>query len=103
MKELRSIGISPTCCCALQNPLPEQRRRLRCSRTWKNARSSPASTPTAAQDPDAAAEQGLDDIVVDKLRLVVPPADLTEWKQVVAAKANPDSQVDIAMVGNTCR
>ena len=25
-------------------------------------------------------EQGLDDIVVDKLRLNVPPADLTEWK-----------------------
>jgi CTP synthase len=44
-------------------------------------------------------EQGLDEIVVDKLRLTVPPADLTEWKQVVAAKANPDGQVDIAMVG----
>ena len=44
-------------------------------------------------------EQGLDEIVVDKLRLNVPPADLTEWKQVVAAKANPDGQVDIAMVG----
>jgi CTP synthase len=29
----------------------------------------------------------------------VPPADLTEWKQVVAAKMNPDGQVDIAMVG----
>jgi CTP synthase len=44
-------------------------------------------------------EQGLDDIVVDKLRLEVPPADLSEWKQVVNAKANPDGKVTIAMVG----
>jgi CTP synthase len=44
-------------------------------------------------------EQGLDDIVVDKLRLEVPPSDLTEWRAVVNAKANPDGQVDIAMVG----
>jgi CTP synthase len=44
-------------------------------------------------------EQALDDIVVDKLRLEVPPTDLAEWRQVVSAKANPDGQVDIAMVG----
>ena len=44
-------------------------------------------------------EEGLDDIVVDKLRLDVPPADLSEWHQVVNAKANPDAKVTIAMVG----
>jgi CTP synthase len=44
-------------------------------------------------------EQNLDDIVVDKLRLEAPPTDLSEWRQVVSAKANPDGQVDIAMVG----
>src|SRR5690606_25023746 len=44
-------------------------------------------------------QQGLDEIVVDKLRLKVKPADLSEWKQVVAAKANPDLSVTIAMVG----
>src|SRR5690606_16192561 len=44
-------------------------------------------------------EEGLDEIVVDKLRLNVPPADLSEWKQVVNAKANPDMEVTIAMVG----
>jgi len=37
--------------------------------------------------------------VVDKLRLSVPPTDLAEWRHVVSAKANPDGQVDIAMVG----
>src|SRR5690606_20149006 len=44
-------------------------------------------------------QQGLDDIVVDKLRLNVPPADLSEWKHVVAARSNPDMTVTIAMVG----
>src|SRR5690606_42016017 len=44
-------------------------------------------------------EQGLDSIVVEKLRLDVKPADLSEWRQVVAAKSNPDATVTIAMVG----
>ncbi len=29
----------------------------------------------------------------------LPQTELTEWRQVVAAKSNPDGQVDIAMVG----
>jgi CTP synthase len=44
-------------------------------------------------------EQGLDDIVVKRLGLTAPPADLSAWQQVVHAKAHPDSVVDIAMVG----
>jgi CTP synthase len=44
-------------------------------------------------------EQGLDDIVVDKLRLDVPATDLSEWRAVVAAKQNPEAVVDIGMVG----
>src|SRR5262249_4034606 len=44
-------------------------------------------------------EQGLDDIVIDKLRIEAPPTELAEWRQVVSAKSNPDGQVDIAMVG----
>ena len=44
-------------------------------------------------------EQRLDDIVVEKFRLDVPPADLWEWKGVVDAKANPEAEVRIAMVG----
>jgi CTP synthase len=44
-------------------------------------------------------DQGLDDIVVHKLRLDVPPADLTEWQNVVDALAHPTDAVDIAIVG----
>jgi CTP synthase len=44
-------------------------------------------------------DQGLDDIVVGKLELQAPPADLSEWDAVVEAKANPEAEVNIAMVG----
>jgi CTP synthase len=37
--------------------------------------------------------------VIDKLRLEVKPADLSEWRHVVAAKTNPDTTVTVAMVG----
>jgi len=44
-------------------------------------------------------EQGMDDIVVEKLRLDVPPADLSEWDKVVHDLQHPTGEVDIAMVG----
>jgi CTP synthase len=44
-------------------------------------------------------DQGLDSIVVDKLKLDVPPADLSEWQKVVDALEHPQSEVTIGMVG----
>ncbi len=44
-------------------------------------------------------EQGLDEIVVRKLKLDVPKADLSEWDAVVEAMASPQGEVNIAMVG----
>ena len=44
-------------------------------------------------------EQHLDDIVVEKLKLDCPPADLSEWQRVVEATANPEAEVDVALVG----
>ena len=102
VKELRGIGIQPdVLLCRCKNPLPdEQRSKIA---LFTNVEERAVISGIDADDiykiPMLLHEQGLDDIVVDKLRLNVPPADLTEWKQVVAAKANPDGQVDIAMVG----
>jgi len=102
VKELRGIGIQPdVLLCRCKNPLPdEQRRKIA---LFTNVEERAVISGIDADDiykiPMLLHEQGLDEIVVDKLRLNVPPADLTEWKQVVAAKANPDGQVDIAMVG----
>ena len=41
----------------------------------------------------------MDDIIVEKLKLDVPEADLTSWENVFKASKNSDSKVKIAMVG----
>jgi CTP synthase len=102
VKELRGIGIQPDillCRCA--QPLPdEQRRKIA---LFTNVEERAVISGVDADDiykiPMLLHEEGLDDIVVDKLRLDAPPTDLAEWRAVVAAKQNPEAVVDIGMVG----
>ena len=102
VKELRGIGIQPdVLLCRCKHPLPEEQRRK--IALFTNVEERAVISAVDADDiykiPILLHEQALDDIVVDKLRLEVPPTDLAEWRQVVTGKANPDGQVDIAMVG----
>jgi CTP synthase len=102
VKELRGIGIQPDILlCRSKHPLPEEQRRK--IALFTNVEERAVISAIDADDiykiPLLYREQALDDIVVDKFRLDVPPTDLAEWRQVVSAKANPDGQVDIAMVG----
>jgi len=102
VKELRGIGIQPdVLLCRCKHPLPEEQRRK--IALFTNVEERAVISAIDADDiyriPILLHEQGLDDIVVDKLRLEVPPTDLAEWRHVVSAKSNPDGQVDIAMVG----
>ncbi|HTV53207.1 MAG TPA: CTP synthase [Steroidobacteraceae bacterium] len=102
VKELRGIGIQPdVLLCRSRTPLPEEQRRK--IALFTNVEERAVISAVDADDiykiPILLHEQGLDDIVVDKLRLAVPGTELGEWRQVVAAKANPDGHVDIAMVG----
>ncbi|HEU4531139.1 MAG TPA: CTP synthase [Steroidobacteraceae bacterium] len=102
VKELRSIGIQPdVLLCRCRHPLQdEQRRKIA---LFTNVEERAVFSAVDADDiykiPMLLHEQGLDDIVVDKLRLNVPPTDLAEWRAVVSAKANPEAQVNVAMVG----
>ena len=102
VKELRSIGIQPDILlCRCQAMLPdEQRRKIA---LFTNVEERAVISAVDADDiykiPLLLHDQGLDDIVVDKLRIDAPPADLGEWRQVVNARVNTDGQVDIAMVG----
>jgi CTP synthase len=102
VKELRGIGIQPDILlCRSKHPLPEEQRRK--IALFTNVEERAVISAIDADDiykiPMLLHEQGLDDIVIDKLRLEAPPTELPEWRQVVSAKANPDGQVDIAMVG----
>jgi CTP synthase len=102
VKELRGIGIQPDILlCRCVQPLPdEQRRKIA---LFTNVEERAVISGVDADDiykiPMLLHEEGLDDIVVDKLRLNAPPTDLPEWRAVVAAKQNPEAVVDIGMVG----
>ncbi|MDE2338727.1 MAG: CTP synthase [Gammaproteobacteria bacterium] len=102
VKELRGIGIQPdVLLCRCKLPLPDEQRRKIALFTNVEERAviSALDAEDIYQIPMLLHEHGLDDIVVGKLGLEVPPTDLSEWRQVVSAKANPEGQVDIAMVG----
>jgi CTP synthase len=102
VKELRSIGIQPdVLVCRSQHFLPrEQRAKIALfTNVEERAVISAIDVDDIYRIPLLLNEQGLDNIVVDKLRLDVPPADLSEWQAVVDAKANPEAEVRIAMVG----
>jgi CTP synthase len=102
VKELRGIGIQPDILlCRCKDPLPnEQRRKIA---LFTNVEERAVFSAVEADDiykiPMLLHEQGLDEIVVGRLGLNVPPADLSAWQQVVHARAHPETVVDIAMVG----
>jgi CTP synthase len=102
VKELRGIGIQPdVLLCRCKDALPdEQRRKIA---LFTNVEERAVFSAVDADDiykiPMLLHEQGLDDIVCDKLKLSAPPTDLTEWRKVVAAKQNPEATVNVAMVG----
>ena len=102
VKELRSIGIQPDILvCRSEQPLPdEQRKKIA---LFTNVREKAVISAMDVDDiyrlPLVLRDQGIDEIVVDQLDLDVPPADLSEWETVVAAKKNTDTEVTVAMVG----
>ena len=102
VKELRSIGIQPDILlCRSVRPLPEEQRRKIALFTNVEERAviSAIDCDDIYKIPLWLHDQGLDDFVVDRLRLDVPSTDLAEWRQVLAGKANPEATVNIAMVG----
>ena len=102
VKELRSIGIQPDILiCRADRPVPEDEKRKIALFTNVEERAviSAIDVDTIYRIPMELHQQGLDDIVVDKLRLNVGPADLSEWEAVVDALTHPSGEVAIAMVG----
>ena len=102
VKELRTIGIQPDILiCRSEQPIPasERRKIALFTNVPENAVISAIDADTIYRIPLLLNEQNLDDIVVEQLRLDVPPADLSEWKDVVDAITHPKEEVNIAIVG----
>jgi CTP synthase len=102
VKELRSIGIQPDILiCRADRPVPDGERKKIALFTNVPERAviSAIDADSIYRIPLMLREQLLDDIVVDQLRLDVPPADLTEWQAVVDGLENTTGDVNIAMVG----
>ena len=102
VKELRSIGIQPDILiCRSEKHLPESERKKIALFTNVDGRGviSQPDAQTIYEIPLQLHEQGLDQIVAEKLQLDLPKANLSEWSQVVDAIKHPEGDVTIAMVG----
>ena len=102
VRELRAIGIQPDALvCRSELPLPKEHfdKIALFTNVDKNAVISAHDAEDIYQIPLILRDQGLDDIIVEKLKLDVPKADLTPWENVFKASKESDSKVKIAMVG----
>ena len=102
VKELRSIGIQPDILlCRSEQMIPERERQKISLFTNVEAQ---AVIPAVDLDniykiPLWLHSQKLDDIVVKKLGLDLPEADLSDWKDVCNAMEFPELEVTVALVG----
>lgn len=102
VKELRSIGIQPDILvCRSDRCVPaEERRKIA---LFTNVEPKAVFECLDAESiyavPRYLQEQGLDEVVADKLHLQTKPSDLSEWDRVIAAINHPKGEVNIAMVG----
>lgn len=102
VKELRSIGIQPDILiCRSTEPLPDDERRKIAlfTNVSEKAVISCIDVDNIYKIPLWLHAQKLDDIVVSKMSLDLPQADLGDWQQVINAMEYPEIEVTIAMVG----
>ncbi len=102
VKELRSIGVQPDvllCRADREVPAAERRKISLFTNVEERAVVSATDAATIYQIPLLLHAQKLDQIVVEKLHIDAPPADLSEWRSVVEALTNPTGEAVIAMVG----
>ncbi len=102
VKELRSIGLQPdVLICRSDHEIDiASRRKIALFTNVEERAVIPLNdADTIYRIPIMLHEQGLDQLIVDKLSLKCQEADLSEWVRVVDAHLNPLKSVEIAMVG----
>ncbi|MFZ5660383.1 MAG: CTP synthase [Pseudomonadota bacterium] len=102
VRDLREIGIQPdVLLCRGDRPVPADHRAkiaLFCN-VPERAVISAVDTDTIYRIPLLLHEQGLDDIVVERLGLQAPAPDLSVWEGIIDAMEHPEGEVRIALVG----
>lgn len=102
VQKLREIGIQPDALlCRADRYIPDEERE-KISLFTNVAVSGVISVPdadTIYKVPRILHEQGLDDLICNKLQLKTKPADLSRWDALVDEVEHPKSAVQIAMVG----
>ncbi len=102
VKELREIGIQPDILlCRAEREIPEDERRKIALFTNVSFEAviSAIDAESIYQIPLLLHDQMMDEIVCHKLGILAKAANLTEWKKITSALANPKYEVDIAFVG----
>ena len=102
VRDLRSIGIQPdVLVCRSEDEIPESALKKIALFTNVESRAvvSLRDTATIYSAPSLLHATGLDAFVVEKFNLDCPPADLSEWEEVVKRVRSPKREVNIAMVG----
>ncbi len=102
VRELRSIGIQPdVLVLRADRPLDEDLRRkvaMQCD-VDVEAVIAAVDAPSLYQVPLLLRDEGLDEVVVRRLRLPEVEPDLTEWEALVDRVASARDQVSVAIVG----
>jgi len=102
VKELREIGIQPdVVLCRADRPLSDgDRRKIALFTNVEAAAVIPAlDADCIYKIPAMLHEENLDGIVCRCLEIEAPVADLSTWDRLTWTLANPEREVDIAMVG----
>lgn len=102
VKELRSIGIQPDIIiCRAKDPIPDSEKKKIALFTNVEERAviTAVDLSTIYEIPEALNQQGLDDIVVEKLHLNAKAADLSDWHDVVDKLKNPKQEVTVGLIG----
>ena len=102
VKELRSVGLQPDILIIRSDHQISKNafdKIALFTNVEPGAVISLVDTPTIYKVPELLHEQGLDQIVLDKLKLHCAPADLSDWHAVVEAQLHPKSAITLKMVG----
>lgn len=102
VKELRAIGIQPDILvCRTEKPISKDMKEkiaLFCD-VDANAVIENRTASTIYEVPLIMQQEGLDKIVLEKLRMDFSPADMAEWERMVYKINHPQKKVKIAVVG----